>query len=386
MLGTRRTQRVRASGFTLLEIMVALAAGGIALTSLYAIGAASSRHFREQQRISAAQTSLRAAVDVLKHDFQRAGFLGTPLATAAGEACASTVGLVESPNQLAAVAGYIRNDTKPANVDPKAENDATFFSVDRVWLTGNYATSGEYAEITVDGELVTFPTNWQSFRRDFSRWNDTAASSCDNEAFQAAFAPNRLVRLHSLNGGFFYAAIATASCVDDSRAQVRLKTAVPASCGMTNGWIAPVNTISYAVEAATAAERGNDPHMTILRRTEVRPDARSTALTLPASEVSVDTRAIAENVVRFRLDFLARNTASVVTNFLPISAANVIANPERLRGVIIDIAVRTAQQESNFLSKVLGAAYIVDSEAPGAARVRRAHAELLLPNIASRRL
>lgn len=369
--------------------MVALAAGGIALTSLYAIGSASTRHFREQQRISAAQTSLRAAMDVLKHDFQRAGFMGTPLAAAAGESCVSTDGLVDGLSKLAAVAGYVQSDGLPNNLDSQAQalNDATFFNADRVWLTGNYATSGEYAEIALDSTnmVVTIPTNWQSFRRDFSTWNKTNASTCDNEAFQAAFVPGRLVRLHSLNGGFFYAAITSAVCVDDTQAQVKLKTAVPTSCGMTGGWIAPVNTIQYGVEAATAAEQGNDPRMTMLRRTEVRPELRGATLVDATSGVAIDSRAILDNVVRFRLDFIA-NDGTAVTNFLPIAAANVRNNPESLRGVIIDVAVRTAQQEPNFLSQVLGAAFILDSKARGAARVRRARAELLLPNIANRRL
>src|SRR5690348_14032512 len=90
---TEMTRRTSRRGFTLLEVMVALAVGGIALGSLYAVGSASQRHFRQQQRISATQTSLRAAMDELKHDFQRAGYLGTPNSQMAGEICSDAGGV-----------------------------------------------------------------------------------------------------------------------------------------------------------------------------------------------------------------------------------------------------------------------------------------------------
>ena len=72
----RRVQS-EAQGFTLIELMVALVAGLIAISSVYTISKASSQNFHEQQRISQAQMATRMAVEQIRLDVQRAGFLGS---------------------------------------------------------------------------------------------------------------------------------------------------------------------------------------------------------------------------------------------------------------------------------------------------------------------
>jgi hypothetical protein len=120
-----------------------------------------------------------------------------------------------------------------------------------------------------------------------------------------------------------------------------------------------------------------------VRRTEVTPTQRGQRLDI--GNVAVDDRALLDYVVRFNVGFMMRETAAVELSFVPATPAAVRANPERVRGVILDVAVRTSQQEFDFTSDVAGAAFkLLDT--PGAARVRRAHAELLLSNIASRGL
>ncbi|MFW5921446.1 MAG: PilW family protein, partial [Polyangiales bacterium] len=60
MKRTRHNRRAsKTAGFTLLELMVALVAGLIAISSIYFVSAASTRHFHEQQRIAQTQMSLR---------------------------------------------------------------------------------------------------------------------------------------------------------------------------------------------------------------------------------------------------------------------------------------------------------------------------------------
>ncbi|HET6339704.1 MAG TPA: prepilin-type N-terminal cleavage/methylation domain-containing protein, partial [Polyangiales bacterium] len=98
-----RTRKPRSQfGFTVVELMVSLCVGGIAISSLYAVGAASTRHFREQQRISTTQSSLRSAMNQIKRDFARAGYLATPNVAANGESCgvAPTAPVNDSSNAL----------------------------------------------------------------------------------------------------------------------------------------------------------------------------------------------------------------------------------------------------------------------------------------------
>ncbi|KAF0166734.1 MAG: hypothetical protein FD160_4059, partial [Caulobacteraceae bacterium] len=85
-------------GFTLLELMVALTVGGIAISSMYAIGAGSTRVFRQQNDIANAQTTLRMAMDQVKRDIARAGYLGTPDASLPGQGCGGVDTTLHAPS------------------------------------------------------------------------------------------------------------------------------------------------------------------------------------------------------------------------------------------------------------------------------------------------
>jgi prepilin-type N-terminal cleavage/methylation domain-containing protein len=379
------------SGFTLLEIMVALTAGGIALSSLYAIGSASTRHFREQQRISSAQTSLRSAMDMLKRDFQRAGYMSTPYSRYAGEACAEPA--FAEDRWVGAINGLVKNAAKPATFDKDALNTNEFFSLDQVWLTGNFVTSSEYTVTTVtpDGQ-VTVPMGWQSFQRDFTEWNGVNAATCNLAAFQAAFPEGRMVRLHSMSGAYYYARVGQTNCTGDSTssAQIVLKEQdIPAVCGLDSGWIAPVNTYWYHVvspDAGTGEEDSRKQNV-VLRRTEVDPAHRQVPLVgqVGANSVSIEDRTILDYVVRFNVDFLGILDGKV--NFVPLTTTDFMNNPERVRGVVIDLAVRTSVADPDFTADVAKAAFKLNKGAgTGAARVRRMRAELLMPNMAFRNL
>lgn len=387
----RSNKTTARSGFTLLEIMIALTVGGIALSSIYAIGAASTRHFQGQQRVSAAQTSLRAGMATLKHDFARAGFMSSPNTRQPGEVCSEASNVQD--RWVGAVNGYAKRATKPSHFDPDGLNlkPDDFFAVDQVWLTGNFATSGEYPNISVtpDGTEVSIPMGWQSFQRDFAEWSGANAANCSLPTFQAAFPAGRLVRLHAQNGTFFYSHIASVTCNGDAtgNATIRLDDAVPAICNMNGGWIAPVNTMFYRVVDADA-DHGEDDALkrnTVLRRTEVMPSARTTTLTamVGSDRISVDDRALVDYVVRFSVDFFGMFDGRV--SYVTMTEAELLANPERIRGVRLDLAVRTPQQETDFANDVPQAAFKL-YPGLGAARVRRLRAEMLLPNVANRNL
>jgi prepilin-type N-terminal cleavage/methylation domain-containing protein len=71
---TRATRKERA-GFTMIELMVSLAVGGVAIGAIYAIGSASTRQFQAEHYIANTQSSLRIAMSQVKRDIARAGFL-----------------------------------------------------------------------------------------------------------------------------------------------------------------------------------------------------------------------------------------------------------------------------------------------------------------------
>ncbi|MBW1760724.1 MAG: prepilin-type N-terminal cleavage/methylation domain-containing protein, partial [Deltaproteobacteria bacterium] len=66
------------SGFTLIELMVAMVVGLTAITSMYSLGAAMSRQFYEEQRVGTSQGTSRVAIMELRRDISRAGLFGSP--------------------------------------------------------------------------------------------------------------------------------------------------------------------------------------------------------------------------------------------------------------------------------------------------------------------
>jgi hypothetical protein len=194
-----------------------------------------------------------------------------------------------------------------------------------------------------------------------------------------------LVRIHTLTERNFYSTIAAVDCVGIVAATVTLNTAIPAQCNANGGWIAPVNTLRYSAVNATGDEAGRQTNRNVvLRRTELDPANKANALLQAGGNVPVDDRDILDYTVLFNVGFMMTDNGSPNTvNFVAAPLANVIVRPEQVRGVIIDLAARTPEHEPEFSNIVNGLAFRVLAT-PGAARVRQAHAEILLPNIANR--
>jgi Tfp pilus assembly protein PilW len=395
-----RTRRAK-HGFTVVELMVSLCVGGIAISSLYAVGAASTRHFREQQRISTTQSSLRSAMSQLKRDFSRAGYLATPNASVNGEFCGPRVGSplnssssVAGEGRIAGVSAFHKNVAKPTELDPDNLNEKLAV-VDDVILMGNYATSGEYMKITMGNNLtsVFVPSTSQNFTRDFTNWyaqGGGAAGACNNAALQTAFPQGRLVRIRNTVNTSGYAQVAGATCVAGlPQAQISLQTQVQ-GCNADSGWIAPVNTIRYhavnAVDTGVESSRvriDKKNRVAQLRRTEMDPANKAKPLER-ADGTPIDDRAILDYVVHFTVDFIVRTNDPSTISIVPATEAAVQANPEYVRGAIIELAARTAEHEPDMDVKDTAMRWppfrVFNTQ--GAARTRALRAEIFMPNIA----
>lgn len=420
--------RGRAQGFTLLELMVALTVGGIAITSIYAVGSASTRQFHTQQQIANAQTSLRMAVNQIKRDVSRAGYMFTPGANLAGESCAPPPAVLHSPgaHRLAAFARWQSNVTlntsnNNTNVDPTGTNAAIGAAVDDVTLMGNYETSNEYPGVTLLNPAlansISFRLNSYAVGEDFINWyQPSTGDQFDVPAFNRAFVPGRLIRIRTTTGTSHFARItATVPGNTQTPSDSTITFAnepVPPACtnSVNNGWVAPISAIRYFVQNAPAdtidAQR-NQGHGPIaqLWRQEVLPTDKVTPL--PDADADPTTgdpgapRRIADYVVGFNLAFTVNTqpgpnlpdvytvgaTTDNTTGVDPATAPR--DNPERIRAVSIDLAVRTPEQDSAlpWSTGALGCGNLrcfqVFSDRPGVARVRRMRAEVFVPNVAA---
>jgi prepilin-type N-terminal cleavage/methylation domain-containing protein len=72
-----KKSRARARGFTLIELTVALLAGLIVAMGVVGLSRDATHTFHEEMRSSGAEAALRTAVDRLRFDLQRAGYMST---------------------------------------------------------------------------------------------------------------------------------------------------------------------------------------------------------------------------------------------------------------------------------------------------------------------
>jgi len=76
-VSTPRVRRPRQAGFTLIELTVALVAGLIVALGIVGLSHEATQTFNEESRSSAAEAAMRTAVDRLRADLARAGYMST---------------------------------------------------------------------------------------------------------------------------------------------------------------------------------------------------------------------------------------------------------------------------------------------------------------------
>jgi prepilin-type N-terminal cleavage/methylation domain-containing protein len=403
----------RRAAFTIIELMVALTVGGLAIGSMYAIGSATTRQFYSQQQVASAQTSLRMALDQVKRDIARAGYLSTPNVTVVNgkplQTCAAVVAPLDAPGSRLAAFSTFQNDVAivAANnaIDPTGNNAASGFSADDIVLFANYETTDEYPGIGfVPPDTISVSASWHGFRRDFTNWSQVdglTPPTFDAAAFAQAFPPGRLIRIQTTGKQRHFAqVVATVAPVAGvSPPFIRFTPAIPAACSgaVDGGWVAPVNAMHYFVRNATGDEAprfvGTTGANGQLVREEVAPGNKITPFAVGG--VPAVPRVILDYVVGFNLSFtMTANTAMGAPDaFAPgvftDVAATVNANPQLIRAVRIDLAVRTPEQDPALSplpwvpARCAGMrCFQVFADRPGASRVRRLRAEVLVPNVA----
>lgn len=402
--GARRSQL----GFTLLELMVALVAGLIAVLAVYYVSSASARHFHEQQRVAQTQTAVRMALQQMRRDISRTGLFGTPNSQREQQ-CLTPPRPVHS---------IVFQDDIDTAVLPNAP--ANGVSADRLRLSGNFVTSDAYFISTLSGNggSAFLQTSWQGFRRDFGLWNtDQLVGGAampigyNGNALREVFVPGRMVHIQNSQGYHFFLDISGVVADGATPPQVQFRQNLPigGTCvgGLADGaMIAPVTAVEYAVVnpradaeladllgvgSTVALDQATGRVNSVLVRRDVDLQTNT--------PVPGTTRVVLEYVADLNYEFVfddqatPGNAAVLVRRTGPQSAAllngGLAAVPHRVRSVIVRLSARTAGEEPGFPFVAGGPAltrYDVNPDVPGAARVRTLETEIFLPNLASRNL
>lgn len=399
----RRT--LRREGFTLVELMVAMFAGMVAIAAIYYISASSSKHFHEQQRVAQTQTAVRMAVEQLRRDISRAGLLGTPN-SARETACVAPV----TPLQAVEY-------TFDADTDALPNADENNVRADRLRLVGNYATADEYAvqSISTAGTTIFLQQNWQGFRRDFGVPGGVAGEPpFSPEAFNEAFRVGRRLRVSALNGRFFFPTITGA---DPARQSIDILPAISAASAQgcveglnTGARVAPLSRIEYIVTDRTGDTMGRlapvdgvpgDVTTDFFGASGSQLIRREIAFGAPFGPADIlaegTERVVLEYVSSFELAFTWDTTTidgqpPVIVRAAGLDNETLSRNtPHRVRSAIVSVSARTADQDPTypFIARAAGAPltrYRVNPSLEGASRVRQANLEIFLPNVAIRNI
>lgn len=415
-------RRARARrGFTLIELMVALGMTGVVAVGLYSLSSVSAQTFQQQQRVSEMQLRLRSALDMIRFDVQRAGYLASP-------AAANRVDPRVCPDpamQLQAV--FASTPT----VNPTWNTAANQFITPReLVLTGNYSTSDEYRVMGINGAIISLQHKSPTYAERI--YNDAAA-------FARIFPANRILRVMGSNGQMQFTRVVSSSFRASTDAATTFPTVnvsppitviggASSVAGSTNGCgipglgvgatVAPITAVRYSIENVqsimplaygaldTPPSGATGAYKTDLIRRFVEPGNTARSFNNLANNAGV--RIAAEYAVDFELgatfderatpadlepritrysfgaDTLSRlDSVLVSTNF-----------PQRVRSLVVRLSIRDRLEDPDF-------AWVARTDAtqpltrfrlatsatrPGAARVRTAVMEMELPNVSNRSL
>lgn len=396
----RNAHRSRRAGFTLVELMVALAAGGLVIAAVFTLGGASARHFQEQQRVGVTQRSVRMAMDRLRRDIARAGYMHVP---STNSPFVRTCPVPALPGNLPAVS-FVDDDPGGNGALEALNRGMNRVSADRLRLTGNYVTDDAYLVrgVNANGTTVFLQTDWLAFRRAFTRDNGSGGRDMDPVRFSEVFATGRMLHLESRNGSHFFVTITGARFSGLNQAEVTITPGLgvdnPCLEGLGRGALAsPISTVEYAIVPATGALVPRNANVvgpnTVLQRQELDP---ATLAPIPGTQ-----RAVLEFAVDFNLDFVldtnptVGNPPNLVRRAGAAAAGPITATPWQVRSIIASLAARTPEQDRRFpwpntwsggrpAGNPLNRFRVFDDR-DGAARVRQLTTEVQMPNMVPRR-
>lgn len=404
-IGEGRLRRSSA-GFTIVELMVALTAGLIAIGGIYAFTQNSTRYFTQQTSIMETQQAVRVAFERLRRDIARAGFGGSPFALLERGGGHPSLRIQAVEICEGEGAGRIPNES------------ANGVHADRLILTGNYETGDTYLAESLGsaGNQITFQRCWPAFQRAFGPPPDPSAGApgyqvgiceCNEERFNRVFQRDRLVHVKTREGFHFFSRIDSASACT-----VQLQDSIPVGTSRAGGIgegavVSPMSRIEYTVVSGAelggagldhlvpthdAAEALGDIPAVLVRRELEFSETHCAPSTVRADTTEV----ILEYVANFDLGAMVDVSvppALPVLNFETgalletRSSGTAITNgPHQFRSLILDLAARTPRSDTNFpwVTRAADAPLMRFQIRGGdvyAARVRSIRSEITLLNL-----
>jgi len=438
---------VRKSGFTLIELMVAMVVGLTAITSVYSLGAAMSEQFYEEQRTATSQGSSRAAIMELRRDISRAGLFGSP--NARSERRCET-GLPAQPSLPTFDGGPITMGAfqhyRDADIGVLGVNNPGRVRADRLRvLTSLYLTDQLLIDsVTPDGQTLILQTGNQAYRRTFA-WGQAAgpfAGSAPDyltgddligagaanwngigQNGARAFQTSSVLHIESPEGYHFFRTNFIKVANAENQVRLRVTPALPVATACLPGagegsTVAPLQWVEYALVDPFST----DPLAvgTNFMNFDAFFDVAGTNAMLDPGFVSGDedslrekdnvmlvrrilnpadgtvrpntTQVLAEFVSNFEVSFLVdRRSGTTTAPLAPVMDAETNINniPEQVRSVLINLGIRSPLEDPSIPFAGVNDAntrFEVNPNEKGSARVRHIRIEIPVMSVARRNL
>ncbi|MEZ4392023.1 MAG: prepilin-type N-terminal cleavage/methylation domain-containing protein [Polyangiales bacterium] len=412
----KRARRHPQRGYTLVELLISMLITAVTVVALYQVSRSATDTFNQQQRAAEMQLRLRFAMETLRADVARAGFMMTPNSATDPRVCPRPM--------IPLQAIEVSRDSTPAIPLP---TDNGFVRPARLRMVGNYASLDEYRVAGINGSTITL-------QNQTPQWAQIDSAPEMTRIFIGPVGGRRLLRITSNTGSVQFVQVTGVAWQPSSGTALPTLTVSPApvligegmgmgtQCGVSGldvgATVSPLLMVEYGIDSLF-----NDPTQRIRHRETYPADDTVAALKtdLVRREFNIQPD-IVENVgaarvvgeygvdldVGLALDDgtpvgsltgpPAMRTLGIGDPAIETLAGNVnalgatTAFPQRVRALIVRLSVRDRDQDPSFGWVARTAAtepltrLRVFNDRPGAARVRTLTTEVALPNLALRNL
>lgn len=432
-----RRPRTRARGFTLIELMVSLIAGLFVAIAVVGLATQATNTFHEEARTAAAEMSLRTAVERLRNDIQRAGFMSTGnaqkdpyIAHAPNAPIMPTAGTY---NAIYRLAGIHLNYQGSMALTPLSTSAG--FTPDSIDLGGNFTTTDDYVvRYQEDGRSACGGVRLWLAIDSPAMWRILSQSNPDS-SLEAAFQPVSdqpfAVRVSDSTGHFQYVptctgkssgvtgnGIAATAWVDLDTSTMPLLTAQDtktnggaSGLGVGSLRVNPVQTVRWELRPIDTSKTGDAPYTALVAQAGDKYELFRTFVDV-TGKLTEQPELVAEYAVDLKFAFSADLDPVVTANgqrnltVYGLSDArnkdiaddvttNIAAQPQRIRSVHFRLTTRSAvadraetfsMPQANVQQLAYPTRYCVlaacTSGQVGWARLRSITSEVATPNLA----
>ena len=412
----RPRRRSSQRGYTLTELLIAMLITSVTVLALYQVSRSATDTFNQQQRAAEMQLRLRFAMESLRADISRAGFMMSPNT-------ATDIRVCPRPTVPLQAVEVVR-DTLPAI--PLATDNA-FVRPVRLRLLGNYSSLDEYRVAGINSTSITL-------QNQTPQWAAIDSLPEMQRVFLGPMSGRRLLRITSNTGSVQFVQVTGVSWQPSNGNSLPTLTVSPpptligeglgigTQCGVSGldvgATVAPIIMVEYGIDSlfndTTQRARHRETYpaddMVAARKTDlvrrefnIQPElVENLGATRVVGEYGVDLdvgiavddgtpMGSPTGVPAMRTLGIGDTVIETLAGSVNALGANT-AFPQRLRSIIVRLSVRDRDQDPSFgwVARASAADPLtrlrVFADRPGAARVRTVTTEVALPNLALRNL